>query len=165
MGSHDSPNESGRFSSLFSPAEVICRTPETDRDKVLLELLGVLARRQEIGDIEEVLRAVLARENDLPTIVAPGMAMPHARLATVAGLVVGIATSEDGILFDPRRPGSLVKLIVLTLTPKTAPGAYLQAISSLARVCQGPATADVVARIPTAEQVWAFFDQGGETHL
>jgi len=50
---------------------------------------------------------------------------------------------------------------VLTLAPKTAPGAYLQALSSLARICQDPSTPDVVASLPTAEQVWAFFDKGG----
>jgi len=161
MDSHDNRPESCLFSSFFSPAEVICRTQETDRDKVLLDLLRLLARRQEIGDIDEALRAILARENDLPTIVAPGMAMPHARLTTLSNVVVGIATSEDGILFDPRSPDSLIKLIVLTLAPKSSPAAYLQAISSLARVCQGPATADVVSRLSTAEQVWEFFDKSG----
>ena len=54
-----------------------------------------------------------------------------------------------------------VKLIVLTLAPKATPGAYLQAISSLAMICQDPSTADIVASLPTAEQVWAFFDKGG----
>jgi len=160
MDSHDDRTESCLFSSLFSPAEVICRTPETDRDKVLRGLLRLLAQRASIGDIDEALRAVLVREDDLPTIVAPGMAMPHARLETLSGLVVGIATSEQGILFDPRSPDSFFKLIVLTLTPKNAPGAYLQAISSLARVCQDPSTADMVANLPTAEDVWSFFDKG-----
>ncbi len=51
--------------------------------------------------------------------------------------------------------------MVLTLAPKAAPGAYLQAISSLARICQDPSTPDIVASLPTAEQVWAFFDKGG----
>jgi len=160
MDSHDNRPESCLFSSFFSPAAVICQTPETDRDKVLLDLLRLLARRREVGDIDEALRAILAREDDLPTIVAPGMAMPHARLATLANVVVGIATSENGIVFDRRRPDHRIKLIVLTLTPRSSPGAYLQAISSLARVCQDPSTADAVSCLPTAEQVWEFFDKG-----
>jgi nitrogen PTS system EIIA component len=150
-----------QFSSLFSPAEVICQTQEKDRDKVLRDLLMLLADRHGIGDIEEAYQAVLARENDLPTIVAPGMAMPHARLDAIHDLVVGVATSRQGIVYDPERPDSPVKLLVLTLAPKAAPGAYLQAISSLARICQDPSTPDVVASLSTAEQVWAFFDKGG----
>lgn len=150
-----------QFSSLFSPAEVICRTGEKDRDKVLLDLVRLLANRRGIGDVDEAYRAVLARENDLPTIVAPGMAMPHARLDAITDLVMAVATSKEGIVYDPGRPDSLVKLIVLTLAPKASPGAYLQAISSLAAICRDPSTADIVASLPTAEQVWSFFDKGG----
>ncbi|HNS19014.1 MAG TPA: PTS sugar transporter subunit IIA [Sedimentisphaerales bacterium] len=154
-------NNHTQFSSLFSPADVVCQTEEKDRDKVLRDLLEVLARRRGIGSIEQAYRAVLERETDLATLVAPGLAMPHARLEAIDGLVVGVATSRQGIVYDPLRPDSLVKLVVLTLAPKTAPGAYLQALSSLARICQDPSTPDVVASLPTAEQVWAFFDEGG----
>ncbi|MEN6425767.1 MAG: CBS domain-containing protein [Phycisphaerales bacterium] len=150
-----------QFSSLFSPAEVICQIQEKERDKVLYEILTRLAHQRAIGEVDVAYQAVLARENDLATIVAPGMAMPHARLEGIEELVVGVATSREGIAYDPQRPESLVKLVVLTLAPKAAPGAYLQAISSLARICQDPSTPDVVATLPTAEQVWAFFDKGG----
>lgn len=156
------PNQT-QFSSLFSPAEVICQTEEKERDRVLLDLLNRMASRREFGSVEEAYRAVLERENDLATIVAPGMAMPHARLEGIDELRVGVATSREGIVYDPHKPDSLVKLIVLTLAPKAAPGAYLQAISSLARICQDPSTPDVIAALPTAEQVWAFFDKGGMT--
>jgi mannitol/fructose-specific phosphotransferase system IIA component (Ntr-type) len=152
-----------QFSSLFSPAQVICQTKEKERDKVLLDLLKLLARRCDIGDIDAAYQAVLARESDMPTIVAPGMAMPHARLEAVDDLVVGVATSREGIVYDPGQPDNRVKLMVLTLAPKAAPGAYLQAISSLAHICQDPSSADVVASLPTAEQVWSFFDKGGMT--
>ncbi len=96
----------------------------------------------------------------MPTIVAAGMAMPHARLETIKDLVVGVATSPDGIVYDPRRPDALVKLIILTLTPMHSPFAYLQAIGSVARICLAPSTPDVIAALPTPEQVWSFFDKG-----
>jgi len=150
-----------QFSSLFDAGEVICQTKEKDRDKVLLDLLRQLAYQRGIGNVDEAYQAVLARENAMPTIVARGMAMPHARLDAIDELVVGVATSREGIVYDARQPDNLVKLIVLTLAPKAAPGAYLQAISSLARICQDPSTPDVIASLPTAEQVWSFFDKGG----
>jgi nitrogen PTS system EIIA component len=152
-----------QFSSLFSPAEVICQAEETDRDALFLDLLRLLAYQRGIGNVDEAYRAVLARESDLPTIVAPGMALPHARLEAIHDLVVGVATSKEGIAYDPRRPDNRVKLIVLILAPKAAPGAYLQAISSLARITQDAGTADAIANLPTPEQVWEFFDRGGLT--
>jgi PTS system fructose-specific IIC component len=156
--------ESIPFSSFFSPAEVICQIPETDRDKALLDLLRLLAQQHEIGKVEEAHAAVLERENDLPTVVAPGLAMPHARLDTIDEIAVAVATSRTGIVYDPAKPDNRVKLIVLTLTPKAAPGAYLQALGCLARICQDPSTADVVAALATPDEVWSFFNRGGLAH-
>ncbi len=150
-----------RFSTLFSPAEVICQTRETERNKALLEMLRRLARRREIGDVEEVYEAVLAREDDLPTVVAPGMAMPHAKLDGIDDIRVAVTTSKEGIVYDSNQSDNRIKLIVLTLAPRTAQEAYLQAIGNLAKICREPSTAEVVADLPTPEQVWAFFDRGG----
>lgn len=154
-------NDSIQFSSFFRPSEVICQTQETDRDKVVMDMLRVLARERGVENIDEAFSAVLEREKDMPTIVAPGMAMPHARIEAVREIVVSVATSRQGILYDPRRPDDRIKLLVLTLAPKASPGAYLQAIGCVARICRDPSTAEIVASLPTAERVWSFFDKGG----
>ncbi|MHC4648468.1 MAG: CBS domain-containing protein, partial [Planctomycetota bacterium] len=87
--------------------------------------------------------------------------MPHARLEAIDNIVVAIATSKKGIVYDRRSTDNPIKLIILTLAPKATPGAYLQAISSLAKICQDPSTAEAVADMPDAEKVWNFFEQGG----
>ena len=148
-----------RFTSLFRPTEVICRTEQTDRDVILLNLLRLLEYQRRLDDVDEAYRAVLNREKEMSTVVAPGIAMPHARLDAFENIVVGIVTSQNGIIYDKNRPDKLIKLIILTLVPKNAPGAYLQAISSLAKICQDPATADIVASLPIQEKVWSFFEQ------
>jgi PTS system nitrogen regulatory IIA component len=149
-----------QFSSLFGPSQVICRTEHTDRDTILRELLRILAYEQGIGNVQEAYEAVLERENDIPTIVGPGIAMPHARLPNIDKIVVGIATSQKGIVYAGNIDNP-IKLIILTLAPKASPAAYLQAVSSLAKICQDPTTADVVAQLSTPEKVWSFFNRGG----
>jgi CBS domain-containing protein len=89
------------------------------------------------------------------------MAMPHARLEAIDQIIVGVATSKTGIVYDKNQPDKLIKLIILTLVAKDAPGAYLQAISCVGKICQDPATADIVAALGTRERVWGFFDKGG----
>jgi len=150
-----------KFASLFKPAQVICQTQQTDRDVILLDLLRLLAFERGIGNVEDAYNAVLSREKEMPTIVGPGIAMPHARLDAIDKIIVGIATSKKGILYDPNRADNPIKLIILTLVPKTAPGAYLQALSSLAKTCQDEATANTVANLATADDVWNFFERGG----
>jgi PTS system nitrogen regulatory IIA component len=151
-----------QFSSLFGPAEIICQTELTDRDEILLKLLHVLARERGIENVQEVYKAILERENELPTIVGPGIAMPHARLLTIDKIIVGVATSKKGIVYT-KNVDKVIKLIILTVSPKASPAAHLQATSSVAQICQDPKTADVVAELPTPEKVWNFFDRGGIT--
>jgi mannitol/fructose-specific phosphotransferase system IIA component (Ntr-type) len=153
-------NNSVRFSSLFAPAHVICQTELTERNPLLMEMLHRLAMAKGIGNVEEAYNALIERENEIPTVVGPGIAMPHVRLSAINQIIVGIATSKKGIKYAANID-TPVKLIILTLSPKAAPGAYLQAISSLAQICQDPATADTVAQLSTAEEVWHFFDRGG----
>lgn len=155
-------NNGTRFSSLFASSHIICQTEETDRDKIIMELLRLLAYERGIGNVDEAYDSILKRENEVPTVVGPHIAMPHARLDALDSLVVGVATSQKGIIYTPANDNP-VKLLILTLAPRTAPGAYLQAISSVAKICQDPKTADVVAELTDAEDVWRFFDQGGIT--
>ena len=150
-----------QFASLFKPEYVVCHTQKTDRDAILLELLTLLAYQAGIGNVEQAYKEIQARENQVATIVGPGIAMPHARLEGVNKIVVGIATIKDGFVYAPDRSNNKVKLIILTLAPKAAPGLYLQAISSIAKICQDPATADKVATLDTPEKIWAFFQTNG----
>ena len=153
-------NHSVRFSSLFTPAHVICQTELTERDPLLMKMLRCLAMTKGIGNVEEAYKLLLDRENEMPTIVGPGIAMPHVRLTAIDQIIVSIATSKKGINYAGGTSVP-VKLVILTLAPKAAPGAYLQAVSSLAKICQDPNTADTVAQLPIAEKVWNFFDRGG----
>ncbi|MDD5011747.1 MAG: PTS sugar transporter subunit IIA, partial [Phycisphaerae bacterium] len=127
-------NHNVRFSSLFTPEYVICHTQETDRNKLLKEMLEKLAMARGIGNVEQAYKELLERENQAPTVVGPAIAMPHVRLTAIDQIIVGIATSQNGIQYAGST-GMPVKLIILTLAPKAAPGAYLQAMSSLAKIC------------------------------
>jgi len=153
-------NKGIRFSSFFDPSLVICQTEQTDRDTLIKDLLCLLAYERGIGSVEDAYQAVMERENEIPTIVGPHIAMPHARLETIDKIVIGIATSKKGITYTPSS-AKPVKLIILTLAPKTAPGIYLQAMSSLAKICLDPDTANTVADFTSSEEIWKFFDRGG----
>jgi CBS domain-containing protein len=148
------------FSSLFTPYQVLCNTSVTDRDELIRELVSVLGPALEHGEIEDVVQAVLQRENDMPSVLAPHIALPHGRIRGLQRLVVAVATSRKGVRFG-EPPDGLAKLIILVLTPHDSPAVYLQAVSSLARILEAAETPEKVAELETPEQVWHFFDRGG----
>ena len=146
------------FASLFTSYQVLCHTPLTDRDMLIREMVNALGPALEPSQLEDAVRLAIERENQMPSVVGPGIALPHARIRGLPRLVVAVATSQEGIPFSPE-PDGLVKLIILVLTPHDTPGAYLQAVSSLATMLQAPGTADQIAEVVPASLV---FDEQDE---
>jgi mannitol/fructose-specific phosphotransferase system IIA component (Ntr-type)/CBS domain-containing protein len=154
-------NGNSRFdlSDFFSETDILCHTPLTERDAVLLELLRLLAINHGIGNVQTAFDAVLAREQSQSTLLAPGLAMPHARLDGLARPFIAIATSPAGIRFPDHN--TLVHLLLLVLVPKDQPALYLQILRATAGIAQKPDTPAMVAALPTATEVRRFFASGG----
>ncbi len=147
------------FASFFTTEEVLCRTPITDRDELLMALLKQLAFTRGIGHVPSVLEQVLAREAAGSTVVAPGIALPHARVDGIPAPRVAVATSEPGVPFDPG--GAPVHLVLLVLVPKDQPAIYLQMVASLETILRNPEAAVRATRLADADEVVRFFQCGG----
>ncbi len=155
------PDKSIKLSALFTEEQVLPNLPAIDRDQALKKLIERLATTGQVKDVDKVLSLVLDRERLGSTILAPGVAVPHARLEELSKLHVAIATSSAGISF-PGKQSQKVKLMVLVLTPAGDPGGYLQALSALARtLAEHSNMADQLSTSSQAE-IWAAFDQSGE---
>ena len=146
---------------VFTENEVLCRTPIRDSSELLAEMVRLLARRHAaIGDPEEALCAVLRRESAAPTFLAPGVAMPHARLAGLDRTYVAVATSSEGVRFP--RAEQAARLVVLVLAPAETPAAYLRVAAAVARRLEAPGATDRVCALSSARDVAAFFGESGE---
>lgn len=149
-----------KFSSLFSDKEILCNTTETNRDSVIGSLLKKLAIEKGIGNYVEAYKQVIEREEISSTVIAPGIAMPHARSDAVDKLTIGIATSQSGVDFKCNgKPET--KLVVLIFCPKKDPAAYLQAVSSISKICNNPNFLNTLCALTTPEDVWRLFDREG----
>lgn len=125
-----------------------------------MEMLKTLAYQHGIGNVDDVFNLVLEREASSCTILAPGIAIPHARLDSIDNLLISIATSEKGIDFNHPEHGS-AKLVVLLLVPKSTPAAYLQAMSSIAKIFYNTDAQKTVCELKNSDEIWRFFDRGG----
>jgi len=152
-------NGSPKVSSLFTPEEVVCGLKSVPREKCIRMLAKRLADAKAIPDADTAAQAVLDREVLGSTIVAPGLAVPHARMEELDTTVLAVATSSEGVQFGPGTKDK-VELVVMILTGAGAPGAYLQVLAAVARAFADEKTVRKVARLTTPRQVWEFFDKG-----
>lgn len=145
------------FSSFFSPADILCKVDEEDRNEVIKQILKTLAYNRGIGNVDEVFNEVLKREEAFSTVIGKGIAMPHARLDNIDDIIVGIATSKKGIVFN--KENQVVNLIVLILTPKDQPSLYLQVLSSLTKALSEESIIPTLAELNNSEDLWKFFNR------
>lgn len=79
----------------------------------------------------EIEQAVLARERTMPTGVGSSVAVPHARIPKLAGPIVAVGISAEGIDFNAP-DGEPAQFIFLVLTPEHDDGVQLELLADIA---------------------------------
>ncbi len=145
---------------LFTEQDVLCRTSVKNREQLLEAMIRRIAEQHDdIGDISEVLKAVIAREEESSTVITADVAVPHARLDNIDTARVAVATSADGIPFRDNAPP--VHLVILILAPSHDPSLYLKVAAAAARLIVTPDFAKNAAACRTPSELVKFFQRGG----
>ena len=143
------------FCDLLPINNIVCASNISDRDELLRELLKMLKRHHPELDLETAVREVTAREALFPTVIAPGIAVPHARLQGIETPLMGLVCTPKGVDFNSDL--GKVQLTVLLLTPVDDPNLYLQIISELARLFSDTTMIDRVLECSAPAEVLELF--------
>ncbi|MBR6021730.1 MAG: PTS sugar transporter subunit IIA [Kiritimatiellae bacterium] len=149
------PAPSPETPPVFTEDDVLCHTRIADVTKLFDALIRLLAQRDPAIDPAVALQAIQAREAVASTFLSPGIAMPHARLDGIDRTLVAVATSVHGVPFGSDR--GTARLVILVLTPSSAPTAYLSVVATLARLLRQRGFVDEVLAEKTATGVAALF--------
>ena len=98
------------------------------KEEAIEELLGILARRKLISDLDDATRAVWLREGSMSTGMQYGIAIPHGRTDAVKRLVCAVGLCREGLDFGSI-DGKPTEIIVLALSPKSAAAPHLQFVA------------------------------------
>lgn len=142
------------FHEYLFANNILCGVYDKEGRAVLNRLLAVLKRHFPELDIELATQEVLAREELFPTMIAPGLAVPHARIPGLHAPLVAMACSPDGVDFKTNVP---VVVMILLLTPVDEPNLHMQLLSALAGDFSRPDAIGCVAKLSTPAEVIAYF--------
>ena len=145
------PQQEVRFSDFLTAENIVCGLASTEWEQAIGELADQLRRNEGAFDREAVVQACIERETASSTVIAPELAVPHARVEDLDRILVAIGTSPEGIPFAHEDRG-LVHAIILILTPKGDPGLYLQALAALTKGLGPPGFRGSIGRVPIGAQ-------------
>jgi mannitol/fructose-specific phosphotransferase system IIA component (Ntr-type) len=148
----------------FIVAEAV--TPElksTDRDGVLRELVGSLADAGALPKtaVDEVVAALVKREQNGSTGFGKGVAVPHVKHPQVRQMAGTIGRSTAGVDFAAldHQP---VFSIVLLLSPENQPQQHLQAMNIVFSNLQKDIFRRFLRQVPTREAILELLDEADQ---
>ncbi|NLE29874.1 MAG: PTS transporter subunit EIIA [Phycisphaerae bacterium] len=120
----------------LKPEMIVPRLRGDTKEEVIDELLRTLEQTGLVRDRQKAKEAVLRREDQMPTGMTEGIAIPHGRTDAVDNLVCAIGVKPEGMDFGSR-DGEPSKIIVMALATEKGTTPYLQFTASIMRALTG----------------------------
>jgi mannitol/fructose-specific phosphotransferase system IIA component (Ntr-type) len=134
-----------------------------DRDGVLRELVASLASAEALPEsaIDEVVAALIKREQNGSTGFGKGVAVPHVKHPKVRKMAGTIGRSSGGIDFSAldHQP---VYSVVLLLSPENQPQQHLQAMNIVFSNLQKDIFRRFLRQVPTREAILDLLDEADQ---
>ena len=140
-------------------------------DKILIneltgqkaEVIGQLFKRLAADNFPQeqtaVLEEILQREERLSSCVGEGVAIPHAKVAGLKELRLGLATSHEGI--ETPEDEDKVHLMFLLLAPAEKNALMLQALAAVSRLCHSKENRDALSQIKSPGRILKMIEETG----
>jgi len=108
-----------------------------DKEESFAELIELLVRAGRIDDRAAALQAIEEREALGTTGIGKGVAIPHAKAASVKHLTAALGISREGIEYEAIDDDP-VHVVFLVLAQPDNPGPHVQCLAEIARLLQVP---------------------------
>jgi len=146
------------FCSFLSVNNILCNLAEKDGKAVLEKLIAMLQRHFPELDMDYTRHEIESREALYPTMIAPGLAIPHARIPGLDQALTAMACIPGGCDFGGSEPA---KVMILLLSPVNNPNLHMQILAALAAEFQAAEFTDKIARLASPQEVYNYFDRRG----
>lgn len=105
----------------------------TEKFKIIEEMVDLLCQAHKIENREAVLKAVLEREKILSTGVGDGVAIPHCKVEGVKEMLVSFGVTKEDVDFasSDSKP---VRLVFLIVGPQEVTSPHVRMLSRISRL-------------------------------
>ena len=142
-----------KISDFLSPSDTLLNIRVSDKEQLLRELAHKAAAKVKVSE-DDIVSALLKREALGSTGMGNGVALPHARFATLDKPFGMIARLKQPIQFDAI-DGQPVDIVFVLLSPAAAEGEQLGALASVSRRLRASNDLARLRKTKTASDLYA----------
>lgn len=148
-----------KLTEIVAKGAIVPRLNATSRDEAITELIDCLISGGAVSsDLrQQLIDAIIAREEKGTTGFGKGVALPHVRIGVVGAMVAAVGVSEDGIDFNAldREP---VYSIFLLLSPEEGQDEHLKAMEIIFKNISQPKFRSFLRQASSAEEVQSLLE-------
>ncbi len=144
-----------RLSQYFSPDRVFFLENGT-KEGAVKEMITAVCKTVPGLNLEPVWKAVWERERMVNSWIAPGIAIPHARLPCIESFIVAVGLSREGVANDAG-DGRPVHVFILILGDEKEPDRHIHLLAAIARVLKKKPVKKLILEAETREEVVRVF--------
>jgi len=143
-----------KFADFVCFKAVIPEIKAVDRNSVIAELVCSLDKAGKLGkgNCQEIIKAMIKRENEASTGMGKGIAVPHVKHPAVKKVVATVGLTSAGIDFSAldKRP---VYTVILLISPVENPDHHLQAMENVFKHLQNEKFRRFLRQCHSSEQI------------
>ncbi len=136
----------------LSPKRIVTLRSRS-REGAIRELAAALTLEESSISTDAVIDAVRDREKIVSSWIAPGIAIPHARLPDLEGIEVAVGRSRSGVAWDSG-DGDPVHLLFLIVSGEQDPDQHVLLLAEIARTLRDRALLQLVLTARSAAEAW-----------
>ena len=143
-----------KFADFVCTAAIRPQLESDDKSQVIAELVNSLVTAGQLteDDRDEIIQAIMKREELGSTGIGRGVAVPHTKHPVVDKLLATVAISSDGIDFNSL-DGENVHLFFLLISPPDRPGDHLRALENITRQLRDDSFLKFLKQCTTADEI------------
>ena len=122
-----------RLSSILKEKYLLLSLKENSKNKVIAELVELLAQSGKLKDKKTFYNAIVKREKLGSTGIGNGVAIPHAKSQKAEGFIIAFARHIEGIDFGAL-DGEKTYLFFILASPEADVGGHLKILADISRL-------------------------------
>jgi len=144
-----------QISEILTTGHIVLDMKANDKFKVISMLVKVLKDCPEVINTEQFAKDIVRREDDFPTGLENGTALPHARTMAVKNLIMAFGRCKPGVDFGAP-DGKPSRLVFLFGVPRDEIKDYLRTIAQLSRLLKQDKFRRKLLTIDTPDKILSF---------
>jgi len=155
-----------KFSDFIKTKAIRAELKSSTKETVIGELVQSL---MEAGELEadqrdDIVGAIMKREELGSTGIGRGVAVPHTKHPSVQKLVGTVGVSEEGVDFDAL-DGEPVQLFFLLISPPERPGDHLRALENISRQLRDETFCRFLKQSKTADDIHQLLQEADDNQF